>query len=118
MTEVSLQEAQAQFESLFQRLLKGETVYIRDGDRRLLLLLKSAEPAPASDPLQPQGRLWHAADYATVEDLLRAMNAEPDEERTDVEIRKPGGWIGQGWVAEDFDDLPDDLLRIFYGEDE
>jgi prevent-host-death family protein len=25
---------------------------------------------------------------------------------------------GKGWIAEDFDTLPDDLLAAFYGEDE
>ena len=25
---------------------------------------------------------------------------------------------GKGWIADDFDDLPEDILKAFYGEDE
>ncbi|MEO7673242.1 MAG: type II toxin-antitoxin system prevent-host-death family antitoxin [Pyrinomonadaceae bacterium] len=25
---------------------------------------------------------------------------------------------GKGWIADDFDDLPEDILAAFYGEDE
>ena len=25
---------------------------------------------------------------------------------------------GKGWIADDFDELPDDLMNAFYGEDE
>lgn len=33
--------------------------------------------------------------------------------------RKPGGWKGQIWISDDFDDpLPPELLRAFNGEDE
>jgi prevent-host-death family protein len=33
------------------------------------------------------------------------------------EPRKMGGWKGRVWIAEDFDELPPDLLAAFYGED-
>jgi prevent-host-death family protein len=34
--------------------------------------------------------------------------------------RQPGAWRGQIWMADDFDDLPEDLLAAFEGrlEDE
>lgn len=32
--------------------------------------------------------------------------------------RKPGGWEGRVWMADDFDDLPPELLAAFYGEGE
>lgn len=32
--------------------------------------------------------------------------------------RQPGALKGQIWMADDFDDLPDELLRAFEGEDE
>ena len=37
---------------------------------------------------------------------------ESDEPRT------PGAWKGRVWVADDFDELPPDVLAAFYGEDE
>lgn len=35
----------------------------------------------------------------------------------DDEPRTLGGWEGQVWMAEDFDELPPDLLAAFYGDD-
>ncbi|HKY24694.1 MAG TPA: type II toxin-antitoxin system Phd/YefM family antitoxin [Gaiella sp.] len=32
--------------------------------------------------------------------------------------RKPGAWAGQVWIADDFDELPADLLAAFNGEAE
>jgi prevent-host-death family protein len=33
--------------------------------------------------------------------------------------RKPGGWEGKVWIAEDFDDpLPEDIMAGFEGRDE
>jgi hypothetical protein len=29
-----------------------------------------------------------------------------------------GGWKGRVWMADDFDELPPDLLAAFYGEGE
>ena len=37
---------------------------------------------------------------------------ESDEPRT------PGGWKGRVWIADDFDELPPDLLAAFYGDDD
>ena len=34
------------------------------------------------------------------------------------EPRKMGGWKGRVWIANDFDELPPDLLAAFYGEGE
>ena len=33
------------------------------------------------------------------------------------EPRKMGGWKGRVWIADDFDELPPDILAAFYGED-
>ncbi len=34
-------------------------------------------------------------------------------------VRKPGGWEGKVWIADDFDDpLPDDIMAGFEGRDE
>jgi prevent-host-death family protein len=30
--------------------------------------------------------------------------------------RQPGRWSGQVWMSEDFDDTPNDLLRLFEGD--
>jgi prevent-host-death family protein len=34
-----------------------------------------------------------------------------------TEPRTPGGWEGRVWMAPDFDELPEDILRAFEGED-
>ena len=36
----------------------------------------------------------------------------------DLEPRKLGGWEGRVWIADDFDELPPDLLAAFYGVDD
>lgn len=33
------------------------------------------------------------------------------------EPRKMGAWKGRVWIADDFDELPPDILAAFYGED-
>ncbi len=35
-----------------------------------------------------------------------------------LEPRKPGAWKGRVWIADDFDELPPDLLAAFYGDDD
>jgi len=30
--------------------------------------------------------------------------------------RVPGGWKGRVWIADDFDELPDDIVAAFDGE--
>lgn len=35
----------------------------------------------------------------------------------DTSPRKFGGWKGRVWMADDFDDLPEDLLAAFEGDD-
>lgn len=60
---------------------------------------------------------------AAGEEIILAVDGVPrarliplTEERS---LRKPGGWKGQIWVADDFDDpLPPEILRGFYGEDD
>ncbi len=29
-----------------------------------------------------------------------------------------GGWAGKIWIADDFDETPEDIVRLFYGDDE
>lgn len=36
----------------------------------------------------------------------------------DTAPRTLGGWEGRVWMADDFDELPDDLLALFEGRDE
>ncbi|CAN5772849.1 MAG: type II toxin-antitoxin system Phd/YefM family antitoxin [Actinomycetota bacterium] len=36
----------------------------------------------------------------------------------DLEPRTLGGWEGRVWIADDFDELPPDILAAFYGDDE
>lgn len=31
--------------------------------------------------------------------------------------RQPGAWQGRGWIADDFDELPESILKAFEGED-
>jgi prevent-host-death family protein len=39
--------------------------------------------------------------------------------RAQAEPRRPGGWEGRIWIADDFDaPLPEDLQRLFEGGDE
>lgn len=30
--------------------------------------------------------------------------------------RTPGAWQGQGWIADDFDDTPEELIAAFRGD--
>ncbi|HEX3814266.1 MAG TPA: type II toxin-antitoxin system Phd/YefM family antitoxin [Mycobacteriales bacterium] len=39
----------------------------------------------------------------------------PYQRRT--EPREPGGWAGKVWMADDFDELPDEVQRAFDGLD-
>lgn len=32
------------------------------------------------------------------------------------EPRRPGGWKGRVWMADDFDETPQDVIDSFYGE--
>jgi prevent-host-death family protein len=32
------------------------------------------------------------------------------------EPRKPGGWEGKVWIADDFDELPEEIMAAFRGE--
>lgn len=32
------------------------------------------------------------------------------------EPRRPGGWKGRMWIADDFDETPQDVIDSFYGE--
>jgi len=34
-----------------------------------------------------------------------------------TEPRKPGCWRGQVWMADDFDETPQEVIDSFYGED-
>lgn len=33
-----------------------------------------------------------------------------------TEPRTPGAWQGQGWIADDFDETPDELIAAFHGD--
>jgi len=34
------------------------------------------------------------------------------------EPRKLGGWEGKVWIADDFDETDEEIIKLFYGEDE
>lgn len=60
---------------------------------------------------------------AAGEEIIIAKAGEPRARLLPLETqrkpRQPGGWKGQIWVADDFDDpLPPDILADFMGEDE
>ena len=59
---------------------------------------------------------------AAGEEIVIAKNGTPRARLVPLpaarEPRKPGGWEGQVWIADDFDDpLPPEILKGFYGED-
>ncbi len=33
-----------------------------------------------------------------------------------TEPRRPGAWRGQGWIADDFDETPEELIAAFSGD--
>lgn len=33
-----------------------------------------------------------------------------------TEPRTPGAWRGEGWIADDFDETPEDLIAAFHGD--
>lgn len=43
--------------------------------------------------------------------LVRLVPVQP----SDV-AREPGGWEGRAWMADDFDELPDEIAAAFRGE--
>jgi prevent-host-death family protein len=59
---------------------------------------------------------------ASGEEIIIAKNGKPCAKLVPLGItankrRRPGGWEGQVWIAEDFDaPLPDEILRAFEGD--
>ena len=55
------------------------------------------------------------------EDVVIAKHGVP-EARIVPYVEAEGDWFGmdagKGWIADDFDELPPDILAAFYGEDE
>jgi prevent-host-death family protein len=47
--------------------------------------------------------------------IARLQKIEAPENRP---LRQPGGWEGKVWMADDFDELPPEILAAFYGDDE
>jgi prevent-host-death family protein len=35
-----------------------------------------------------------------------------------LEPRRPGAWKGKVWIAEDFDETDEEIIRLFEGEDD
>ena len=55
------------------------------------------------------------------EEVVIAKNGVPEVRLVPVDSPKTDWWgmdEGKGWVADDFDELSEDLMRAFYGEDE
>jgi prevent-host-death family protein len=64
-------------------------------------------------------RLSQLLDQALAgEDVIIARNGKPvvqlvPVQRTPVR-RQPGAWKGKGWIADDFDETPDEVTESFY----
>jgi len=43
--------------------------------------------------------------------VARLVKLEPERKP-----REPGAWKGRVWMADDFDDLPEDIMAAFRGE--
>ncbi len=55
------------------------------------------------------------------EDVVIAKNGNDEVRLVPVTAEEKDWWgmdEGKGWIADDFDELPDDLMKAFYGEDE
>ncbi len=55
------------------------------------------------------------------EEVVIANNGNDEVRLVPVEPVEKDWWgmdEGKGWIADDFDELPEDLMRAFYGEDE
>ena len=55
------------------------------------------------------------------EDVVIAKNGNDEVRLVPINPAEKDWWgldEGKGWIADDFDELPDDLMRAFYGEDE
>jgi prevent-host-death family protein len=46
--------------------------------------------------------------------LVRLVPVEPQQ----LPPRRPGMWKGQVWMAPDFDETPEDIIRAFEGEED
>lgn len=57
---------------------------------------------------------------ANGEEIIIAKAGEPVAKlvpwQARIERRQPGFWRGQGWIADDFDELPEELAAAFRGE--
>lgn len=55
------------------------------------------------------------------EEVVIAKNGIPEARLVPIE-NDESSWIGMDagkiWIADDFDELPDDILNAFYGEDD
>ncbi len=55
------------------------------------------------------------------EDVVIAKNGNDEVRLVPVGAEQKDWWgmdEGKGWIADDFDELPDDIMRAFYGEDD
>ena len=54
------------------------------------------------------------------EEIVIARAGKPDVRlvvrRGEAKARVLGGWEGTAWIADDFDETPEDLIREFEGE--
>jgi prevent-host-death family protein len=55
------------------------------------------------------------------EEVVIAKNGKPLVRLTPYAVpeqdRKPGRFAGQIWIADDFDQTPEEIIRLFEGED-
>jgi len=59
-------------------------------------------------------------DVANGEEVVIAKAGKPVAKLVAIaperKLRKPGGWEGKVWMADDFDDWTDELDELFYGK--
>ena len=100
MVTINVDEARAQLPSLLDRVLAGEEVTIARAGRPVARL--TGLTGLVDEP-QPDDRVPPAA--AAQQDG-QAATGKP--------YRVGGQWRGKIWIADDFDELPEDMLDLFY----
>lgn len=101
MTTTTIQEAKEQLVDLIRRARDGEEIVIAENGQPVARLVPLSSDVGKRTHGGWEGRVWFATD-----DGGRRI------------YRRPGSMEGEIWIADDFDELPEDLLRAFEGEDD
>ncbi len=70
--------------------------------------------------IQNQGEITLTRDGVPLAKVLPCSSSEENvtTENKPLKPRRAGGWEGQIWIADDFDDESPEINAMFYGEDE